>query len=44
MLFIAEIAENADQTSDVMHLHYIMHMLSVDEIEGLPPGGGLYAK
>lgn len=41
---IREIAENADQTSDVMHLHYIMHMLSVDEIEGLPPGGGLYAK
>ena len=34
---------NTVEVSDI-DLPYVMHMLSSEEIEGLPPGGGLSAK
>ncbi|XP_064599848.1 protein phosphatase 1B-like isoform X2 [Liolophura sinensis] len=39
---IKEIFENADQVD--FDLPYIVHMLTEEDIEGLPPGGGLSAK
>jgi len=29
---------------DATMLQYVMHLLAVEDIEGLPPGGGIYAK
>ena len=37
-----DIFESAE-ASDIV-LPYIMHRLSEEEIDGLPPGGGLFAK
>jgi protein phosphatase 1B len=32
------------QPPETVTMQYIMHLLSVEDIEGLPPGGGIYAK
>ena len=42
LLLLQEIV-NTVEVSDI-DLPYVMHMLSSEEIEGLPPGGGLSAK
>ena len=34
---------NTEEVSDI-DLPYVMHKLSSEDIEGLPPGGGLSAK
>jgi hypothetical protein len=44
ILFLSVALSEESEPTDVMHLQYIMHMLSMDDIEGLPPGGGLCAK
>ncbi len=41
-IFLAEILEHTG--TDDSGLPYVMHLLTLEEIEGLPPGGGLSAK
>ena len=41
-LWIAEILQTVPQEAAVMQ--YVMHLLAAEDIEGLPPGGGINAK
>lgn len=44
LLIVAAVEIIQSSAPDATMLQYVMHLLAVEDIEGLPPGGGIYAK